>query len=43
MILTGSDCLDFDILTVTQAQSACYLYVDEVLAALDGVDISLED
>lgn len=28
---------------LTWAQSVYYLYVDEVLAVLDGVDISLED
>lgn len=43
MILTGSDSFNFDIMTMTGAHSARYLYVDEVLAVLDGVDISLEN
>lgn len=35
--------LDVELMERTRDQSAYYLYVDEVLAVLNGVDISLED
>lgn len=43
MILTRFDRLDVKIMELIWAQSVYYLNVDEVLAVLDGVDISLED
>lgn len=43
MILTAFGRSDVEIMEVTGARSVYYLYVDEVLAVLNGVHISLKD